>query len=151
MPVNHDVEVSCVVRRTLAAPPERVYQAWTDPVLLAEWSWGSEFETLSVEQDCRPGGVWRQEIRSRETGVRWIFDGVFREVVPGKKLVHTFHWRNDKGDEEGPSLVTIELLPVAGKQTEVVITHIQLDPAKKDVTEAGWGEVLTGIERAAAL
>ena len=53
-----------VVRRSFRAPLALVYRAWSDPALAARWSWGAEHETLSIELDCRPGGVWKQLIRN---------------------------------------------------------------------------------------
>ena len=103
-----------------------VYRAWSEPELAARWSWGAEHETLSVELDCRPGGAWKQEIRHRTNGERWSFDGVFQEVEPLRRLVHTFHWRSDRGQEEGPSVVAIEFFERSAG-TEVVITHRRLD------------------------
>ena len=67
-----------VVRRTLGAPLALVYRAWSEPELAARWSWGAEHETLSVELDCRPGGVWKQVIRNRTNGEQWSFD--FRNI-----------------------------------------------------------------------
>ena len=146
MPTVDENETRLVVRRVLEAPASEVYSAWTDPAFLKRWSWGSPHETLSLEQDCRVGGVWRQEIRNKETGERWSFDGVYRELVPGRKLVHTFHWRSDRGVEDGPSLVSIEFVG-RGPKTEVIITHTELDPATRKGTEDGWENVLTSVER----
>jgi uncharacterized protein YndB with AHSA1/START domain len=138
-----------VVRRTLGAPLALVYRAWSEPGLAARWSWGAEHETLSVELDCRPGGVWKQVIRNRTNGEQWSFDGMFQEVEPLRRLVHTFHWRGDRGQDEGPSLVTIEFFErPAG--TEVVITHRQLDSAKVDGTRTGWEGVLVAVESCVA-
>ena len=47
------------LERTLDAPRDIVYRAWTDPVHLAQW-WGPEgMSTPNCELDVRPGGKWR--------------------------------------------------------------------------------------------
>lgn len=141
---------SCVVRRVLSAPRKLVYRAWTDPKLAARWAWGRQFETVSVELDCRVGGTFRQQIRDRDTGENWFFEGIYREIVPEQKLVHTFHFKSDRGKDEPVSLVSIELKD-SGKGTEVVITHTQLvDEHLRKETEKGWVEVLECVERAIA-
>jgi uncharacterized protein YndB with AHSA1/START domain len=138
-----------VVRRTLSAPIALVYRAWSEPELAARWSWGAQHETLSIELDCRPGGAWKQEIRDRTSGERWSFDAVFQEVEPLRRLVHTFHWRSDRGQEEGPSLVAVEFFErPAG--TEVVITHRRLEQGKVDGTRTGWEAVLEAVEHSVA-
>src|SRR5262245_17013123 len=101
-------ETSCVVRRLMNAPPHVVFRAWTDPALAARWSWGSEYETVSIDLDCRVGGKWQQHIRNRKTGENWYFDGIFEEVRTNEKLVHTFHFRTDGGVDEGVSVTTID-------------------------------------------
>jgi uncharacterized protein YndB with AHSA1/START domain len=136
-----------VVRRTFGAPLALVYRAWSDPALATRWSWGAEYDTLSLELDCRTGGTWKQVIRNRTTGERWSFSGVFQEVEPLRRLVHTFFWRGDRGQEEGPSLVTIEFFERGGK-TEVVITHCQVEASKMEGTQTGWESVLAAVDAA---
>jgi len=130
----------CVVRRTFDAPCSLVYRAWTDPALVARWSWGRAFETVSIEMDCRAGGIYHQHIRDKKTGENWFFDGVFQEVVPGEKLVHTFHFHGDGGKDEGTSLVSMEFID-RGSTTEVVITNTQLRSDKLEGTRSGWDDV----------
>jgi uncharacterized protein YndB with AHSA1/START domain len=141
-----DALTTLVVRRTLAASPGAVFRAWTDPVFVSQWSWGSEHETLALELDCRVNGSWKQEIRNRKTGERWSFDGGFQEVVPDRRLVHTFFWRSDKGVEEGPSLVAIDFLGQGEDRTEVVIAHSRLAAPSRDGTQSGWEDVLIQVE-----
>lgn len=133
------------VRRILKAPVSAVFRAWTDPKIVAQWAWGRQHETLSIEADCRPGGRWRQEIRNRETGEKWSFDGAYEKVEPERRLVHTFHFRSDRGKVEGPSLVDIRFTDRGDGTTEVVITHTRLEPDKKKGTETGWNGCLDAI------
>lgn len=141
-----EADTVCVVRRVIAAPVSAVYRAWTEPEFLKQWSWGREYETVAVEQDCRVGGIWKQQICDKKSGENWFFDGIFEEVAPEKKLVHTFHFRSDRGNDEGRSQVVIEFLDRDGS-TEVIITHTKLGPDKKKGTEAGWVDVLECVEK----
>jgi uncharacterized protein YndB with AHSA1/START domain len=131
-----------VVRRILPAPVDAVYDAWTKPDLVCQWSWGSRHETIAMRMDVRPGGAWHHEIRNRDNGDRWTFDGVFEEVIPGRKLVHTFFWRSGSGVEEGPSLVAIEFTAQGPQSTEVVITHNRLADNSRSGTRDGWLDIL---------
>ena len=55
-----------VITRAFDAPPERVFEAWTDPKRLAQW-WGPHTFTNPVCQlDVRPGGPYRIVMRSPE-------------------------------------------------------------------------------------
>ena len=139
----------CVVRRVVHVPPAAVFRVWTEPRFARQWSWGRQHDTVSVEIDCRVGGLWRQTIRNRELDEVWTFDGEFREVVPARRLVHTFHWRSDKGVDHGTSLVAIDFLAHA-EGTEIVITHTQLrDVEVRDGTERGWERVLADVAEVA--
>jgi uncharacterized protein YndB with AHSA1/START domain len=144
MLVQESAEAVCVVRRTLPARCGTVYHVWTDPDHVARWSWGKDFETVLVDMDIRVGGTWHQHVRNKETGENWGFDGVFQEIDPGRKLVHTFHWHSEHGVEEGPTRVAIELTP-AGKRTDVTITHSGLPAEKCRSTEASWEDILNCI------
>ena len=136
-----------VVRRLIQAPPERVFRAWSDPDVAARWGWGRAYDTIAVDLDCRPGGRWRHEIRDRTTGETFRFDGVFREVEPPRRVVHTFRWTSDRGHDEPESLVTVDLVP-SGGGTEVVITHTRLPADKVRETDEGWKDCLEQVERA---
>ncbi len=139
-------DTSCVVRRVINAPTHIVFKAWTDSAFASRWSWGSEYETVSIELDCRVGGNWRQHIRNKKTGENWHFDGVFHEVRLNERLVHTFHFRTDGGEDEETSLTAIDLI-ARGQQTEIVITHTQMPDAKKaKATYEGWVDVLQCVE-----
>lgn len=141
------LEQAVIIRRRLNAPVDIVYRVWTDPRFASRWSWGAAYTSMFVDIDCRMGGAWRQVIRHKETGEVWSFEGQFREVVPNAKLVHTFHWTNDRAADEGKSLVAIEFLS-RGQETEVVITHTQLQTQKqRKGTQAGWLDILECVER----
>lgn len=77
------------VERVFNAPRERVWRAYTDPKLVAQW-WGRgnklDIERLEVER----GGHWRFVEHAPE-GVEG-FEGRFREVTPPERLVQTFEW-----------------------------------------------------------
>ena len=136
-----------VVRRLIRAPAAVVFRAWSDPAVAWRWGWGKAYDTVALELDCRPGGVWRHEIRDRTSGETFWFDGVFREVVADRKVVHTFRWRSDRGYRQEESLVTVELV-AKGQDTEVVITHAQLPSGTIQETGAGWADCLEQIDLA---
>jgi uncharacterized protein YndB with AHSA1/START domain len=72
--------------RLLAAPRERVYAAWTDPVQLAKW-WGPEGFTNDFETfEPWPGGHWRFTMRAPD-GTGFPNHSVFRELLPPERLV----------------------------------------------------------------
>ena len=54
---------------TIAAPPERIFAALTDPSELPRW-WGADdlYRTTTHTSDLRKGGAWRSEGRGARPG-----------------------------------------------------------------------------------
>ncbi len=74
----------------IAAPPERVFQAISDPAQLPKW-WGQEglYHVTKSTMDVRPGGKWRSE-GSGADGTQFWVEGEYLEVDPPRVLVHTW-------------------------------------------------------------
>jgi uncharacterized protein YndB with AHSA1/START domain len=77
-----------LVTRELDAPPHLVFKAWTTPELVRRWWPGRQGEMTVAEIDLRVGGRWRYAM-AVEDGAEAAFHGVFREIVPGERIVTT--------------------------------------------------------------
>jgi uncharacterized protein YndB with AHSA1/START domain len=77
------------IGRIFNAPRERVWQAFTDPKLVAQW-WGRGNRLVIEKLDVQRGGHWRFVEHTKE-GPQG-FEGRFGEVVPPERLVQTFEW-----------------------------------------------------------
>ena len=137
------VKPSLTIKRRLAAPAAKVFNAWTDPEKIKRWFGPQEAEVLLAESDARVGGQYRIVARSTD-GEEHHVSGVFREVVPNEKLVFTWAWRSTP---ERESLVTVELKP-DGTGTLLTLTHEQFfDEAARDRHRRGWDGTLDRLER----
>jgi uncharacterized protein YndB with AHSA1/START domain len=86
---NHTLsERELVISRHIAAPREKVFQAWTDPELLVQWFTPAPYLTVRAELDVRPGGSNFVMMRSPE-GEDMPNHGVYLEVVTNERLVLT--------------------------------------------------------------
>lgn len=133
------------IKRTFAAPRERVFRAWTDPEELKKW-WGPPgYATPSAEVDLRVGGKYRFGMRKLPDGEMFYLSGTYREVRPPEKLVYTWRW--EAKPEYGETLVTVEFHDRGGS-TEVVLTH-ELFPDEKarGEHERGWGGCLDKLAK----
>lgn len=110
----------------IAAPPERVWAALTEPGLMARWS------GQPAEYDARLGGRYRL----------WT-DYVSGEVVeyePPRRLAQTWlpsDWTI------GNSVVSFTLRPIAGG-TELVLVHENVQPEDYEGTQEGWNQFYIG-------
>jgi len=85
-----------VITRIFDAPRELVFKASTDPNLIPQW-WGPKRYTTTVEKmDVKPGGVWRF-IQHDQDGNKYAFNGVYREISPPEREVHTFEFEGMPG------------------------------------------------------
>ena len=72
--------------RLIDAPPERVFDAFSDPARLARW-WGPTGFTSTFDQfDLRPGGAWRFVMHGPD-GANYANESVFTEVVAPERIV----------------------------------------------------------------
>jgi uncharacterized protein YndB with AHSA1/START domain len=97
-----------VIRTTrfLAAPPELVFEAWTEPDHLRKW-WGPRsLEIVVCEVDLRVGGPWHMVHRAPD-GKEFGFHGEYREIDRPNRLVATWVFEGVP-DEEAVETMTFE-------------------------------------------
>ena len=123
--------------RMLNAPPDMVWQAWTDPDYLVWFFNPGMTPTQPTSVDLRVGGAWRQHmVVNNET--QYMTGGIYREIVPHERLV--FDWGAADGwPELDPDLAlraTVELTPV-GEQTRMDF-RLQLPDQMSDEAAKAW-------------
>jgi uncharacterized protein YndB with AHSA1/START domain len=75
-----------VITRLIDAPPERVFDAWTDAAQVVQW-WGPRgFTATTHKMDVRPGGVWRFVMHGPD-GRDYQNKITYLEVVRPERLV----------------------------------------------------------------
>jgi uncharacterized protein YndB with AHSA1/START domain/catechol 2,3-dioxygenase-like lactoylglutathione lyase family enzyme len=82
------------IERIFNAPRERVWQAMTDPTLVAQW-WGRGNKLIVERMVVERGGHWRF-VEHAGGGVHG-FEGRYREVIPPKRIVQTMEWDGNPG------------------------------------------------------
>ena len=128
------------LHRVLHAPPERVYRAFTQAEALAKWLPPHGFTCKVHELDARVGGKYRMSFTNLGSGHSHSFGGVFLELVPGQRVVHTD--RFDDPNLPGEMRTTIALKKVS--------VGTELNVAQEGVPEVippeacylGWQESL---------
>ena len=133
-----------VVRRVIAATPERLFDAWTSPTELKQW-WGPVgVDCVGAHVDARVGGQYRIDNR-RPDGSIVVIRGSFLSVKAPSELVYT--WQVGDADHGDAEHVSVRFEPVING-TEVVITHERIpNTAARDEHEVGWFGCLDGLDR----
>lgn len=106
------------VERIFDAPRERVWQAFTDPELLAQW-WGRGNELVIERLELERGGHWRF-VEHGPDGIHG-FEGRFREVTPPERFAQTFEWDGMPGYV---AVTTATLEDLGDGRTRVITTSL---------------------------
>jgi uncharacterized protein YndB with AHSA1/START domain len=101
--VSLPTDTEILISRWFRTPTEVIYRAWITPDLVRRW-WGGQRGTVSVDMDFRVGGRWRYVLLT-DDGAQFAFHGVYREIVPGERIVYTEVFE-DEPDAEAQTTVT---------------------------------------------
>lgn len=127
--------VALEVRRTFAAPRQRVFDAWTSAEALKQWHAPENATVEHATVDFRVGGRYLIEMRGNDGQMHRV-GGEYREIDPPRRLVLTWAWREKEVSSD--SIVTVEFLE-RGDETEVVLTHAGLvTEAERAGHRHGW-------------
>lgn len=84
---NSTEDRELLLTRTLNAPVDLVWEAWSNPEHIAKW-WGPTGFTNTVSvMDFQPGGKWTLVMHGPD-GVDYPNESIFVEVVPNKRIVY---------------------------------------------------------------
>jgi uncharacterized protein YndB with AHSA1/START domain len=131
-----------VVRRTIAAPAEDLFDAFLDPEALATWMRPGTIMSTVAKVEPRVGGSYEITMQAQSGPLKHT--GVYRVIDRPKRLVFTWH---SPGTEEKETLVTVDFVR-AGKGTEVVVTHEQLPESARPSHANGWTSGLQHLDEA---
>lgn len=126
------------ITRNIAATPDEVYDAWTDPESIKEWMIPLPGGRTSATLDPRVGGRFRIDMSGE--GKTYPHQGEFLRLERPRLI--EFTWISMATNQQR-SVVTVELRPLGRGQTELTLTHKQL-PTDKAVEEhrSGWSAIL---------
>jgi uncharacterized protein YndB with AHSA1/START domain len=122
--------------RSIAAEPQRVWDAFTNADEYAAWIWPSEWNT-TCEIDLRVGGAFR--VASAERGLS--IQGVYTEIDPITRLVMNWTQTNRDGD----SLLTITIEPDGDGSSLVLRQENFPDEESRADHERGWTDCLSRL------
>jgi uncharacterized protein YndB with AHSA1/START domain len=123
-------------KHRFAVPPERVYDAWLDPVTVRRFLFTTATgEIVRCDLDPRPGG--RYAIVDRRDGEDILHEGTYLELDRGRRLQFTLRVPKYSQDEDR---VTLLLEPATGG-CELTLTT-DTDEKWADDTRRGWAMIL---------
>lgn len=155
-------DLDLVLERTLDAPIDLVWKAYTDTEHLKKWFAPKPYEISEMELDLKPGGIFRLRMTGPDG-----FDtghgtpGCVLEVIEKQKLVWTSalgpgHRPNPAGEgcESFPMTAVITFADAGNGKTHYKAVALHKDVADKEAHEKmgfhdGWGTTAKQLEELA--
>jgi uncharacterized protein YndB with AHSA1/START domain len=135
-------ESTITITRTVAASPDRVFDAWTDVTQLAAW-WWPQLAGTTYDVDARQGGRYR--IASSAIGA--TVSGVFTEVDRPRRLAFTWSWEDDDGPEAVVEDTVVVTFAGDADSTVVTVAHTSVAHEPEGGAELGWNDVMDRLVR----
>ncbi|RAI02231.1 polyketide cyclase [Acuticoccus sediminis] len=133
------------LHRVLATSPEKVYRAFVEPDAAASWLPPNGFLCTVHELDATVGGKHRMSFRNFTTGQSHAFGGIYKELVPGERLVYTDAF--DHPNLPGEMTVTVTLAAVSVGTEMHIEQHGIPDVIPREACYLGWQESLIKLAR----
>jgi uncharacterized protein YndB with AHSA1/START domain len=150
------VNATGTYERTFNAPPDKLWQLWTNPDDIQKW-WGpSGYTAPVIRNDPRVGGTFLWSMRSPKGQMSWN-TGVYKQIVPNSKIVSTSSFADATGKalpgSQAPVpghwpdeiIVTTEFTASGGK-TKVTVTEVGLPLFVKFLSEIAWQQQFDKVQ-----
>jgi uncharacterized protein YndB with AHSA1/START domain len=110
-----------VLEHAYPVAPARVFDAWADPAVKARWFSGAPDRAAEpMKMDFRVGGT-EQAVTRGDGGPVIVYEGLFRDIVPGERIV-VANWIDVDGQRISVSQFTAEF-QADGSGTRIVVTE----------------------------
>ncbi|MUK87821.1 SRPBCC domain-containing protein [Ornithinibacillus sp. L9] len=153
--MNNISTTTLTMKREFNVKPERVFDAWLNPLMMKKWFFTLEGTNKVAHNDPKVGGTW--EIVDHRDGMDYRAVGEYLEIDPPKKLVFTFKMPQFS---ELKDTITVELKEIS-TGCEMIFTQLihvakeenwtKADMEKalgeyKDESEHGWNLMFMGLK-----
>lgn len=130
--------MNITVETVVAASPERVWQAWTNPDDIVAWNFASDdWCCPSAHVDLRVGGVFGARMEARDGSFGFDFTGTYTVVEPLRRLAFAM--------EDGRT-VQVEFA-LDGEGVRVSESFDAEDQNSAEMQRAGWQAILDNFRR----
>lgn len=132
------------ITKSIPAPVETVFEAWTNPEVMADWyAPTDEYVPSTIQVDLRIGGRYQVGMKHKDQE-RHVVSGQYCRIEEPRLLSFTWAWQTHYRDTP-ETQVTIELAP-DGNSTDMTLIHERFrDQAFRDRHEEGWTGCLSRL------
>jgi uncharacterized protein YndB with AHSA1/START domain len=135
-----ETRVKISVTRHFSEAPERVFDAWLDPLIAGKWLFATpQGRMVRVEIDARIGGSFI--LVDRRDGEDVEHTGEYLEIDRPRRLSFTFAVPKFSSES---TRVTIDIV-ASEAGCELTLAHEGVLPEYAGRTETGWSGILDGL------
>jgi uncharacterized protein YndB with AHSA1/START domain len=125
------------ITRTVAAPADAAWRAWTDASELARW-WWPQLPDTTYDWVPEEGSAYRIESAQAGIGVH----GVFIRVEAPRLLACTWVWHSVDPGNQVEDTVEVSFEPEGTNKTVVSVRHTSAVHVAEGGAEQGWNDVM---------
>lgn len=126
------------VQSTVNAPIEKVWNFWTKPEHIVNWSYASDdWHTPTAENDLRQGGKFSSRMEAKDGSMGFDFGGIYDEVIQNKYIEYTL------GDGRKVKII----FDNKGDKTEITESFDAEKTHSLEMQKGGWQAILDNFKK----
>ncbi|MHA7129305.1 SRPBCC family protein [Algoriphagus namhaensis] len=126
------------VETTVAANPNKVWEAWTKPEHITKWNFADDrWHCPSATNDMRVGGKYSARMEAKANSFGLDFEAVYDEIVDQKKITYTM--------TDGRKATT--LFEDQSGKTKVITTFDAESENPVEMQRDGWQAILDNFRK----
>ncbi len=154
--IGLEVQTTGTYERTFDASSDKVWRVWTEEDSIKHW-WGPKgYTSPSIRNDLRVDGTYLWAMKSPKGETSWN-TGIYKEVVPDRRLVSTLSFADEMGQAlpgakvpvpgRWPNAITVivDFSEASGK-TKVTVTEVGLPLFVAIVARIAWNQQFDKIQ-----
>lgn len=126
------------IQATIAAAPQKVWEAWTKPEHITNWNFASDdWRCPKAANDLRVGGKYAARMEAKDGSFGFEFEAVYEEIIDQKKITYTM--------SDGRKATT-DFENLSGK-TKVTTVFDAEKQNPEEMQRDGWQAILNNFKK----
>lgn len=131
-------KTTITVETTVSAPVEKVWERWTKPEHITQWTHASDdWHAPYADNDLRIGGTFKTTMAAKDGSVSFDFGGVYTNVKENSLIEYTI------GDGREVKVFFID----NGDTTKVIETFEPESTNSLEMQRGGWQAIMDTFKR----
>jgi uncharacterized protein YndB with AHSA1/START domain len=132
------IMTTITVETTVQAPVEKVWEYWTQPEHIMQWSSASDdWHTPAASNDLREGGSFSSTMAAKDGSMSFDFGGVYTKVIAHKAIEYTL------GDNRKVAIA----FSSDGDTTKVVEVFEPETENSIEMQQYGWQSIMNNFKK----